>query len=148
PLGFQTDHVLNFVLTFPPNRYSGLSTTASFLQQTLNHIRAIPGVDSAASISTPPLTGMDARRPFLNPNEAAREAQTVQYRVITPDYFRVMRIPLRNGRFFDDGDRHGTREVVIINERLARRLWPHDAALGKTLNVADISKPEPREIVG
>jgi putative ABC transport system permease protein len=148
-LGFQTDHVLSFVLTLPPNRYSDLAKTAPFLAQMLAHIRAVPGVESAASISTPPLTGMDARRPYTIPGEPAADlADMVQYRVITPDYFRVMRIPLKSGRFFEDGDRQGSRDVVVINEKLARRLWPSGDAVGKTLNVADLATPEPREIVG
>ena len=72
----------------------------------------------------------------------------VQYRVISPDYFRAMRIPLRRGRFFDDRDRQGSRDVVIINEKLARRLWPNADPVGRSLNVGDMMKPEAREIVG
>src|SRR5207244_4266494 len=110
----------------------------------------VPGVESAASVSTLPLTGMDARRPYVNPNEPAinERQQMVQYRVITPDYFRAMRIPLRRGRFFDDRDRQGSRDVVIINEKLARRLWPDADPAGKSLYVGDMMKPEAREIVG
>jgi predicted permease len=149
-LGFQTDHVVTFMLTFAPNRYWGLPKNASFLQQMLTRIRAVPGVESAASISTLPLTGMDARRPYIHPGEpATTEAQQiVQYRVITPDYFRVMHIPLRSGRFFDDRDHEGARDVVIINEKLARRLWPNTDPIGKSLTVADLARPQAREIVG
>jgi len=147
--GFQTDHILSFVLSFPSNRYSSVAKTSSFLQQALFNIRTLPGVESAAAISTPPLSGMDARRPYVIPGEATADApQTVQYRVITPDYFRVMHIPLRSGRFFEERDRPGSRDVVIINQKLARRLWPGGDAIGKTINVADFAKPEPREIVG
>lgn len=148
-LGFQTDHILSFVLNFPSNRYSSVAKTSSFLEQALVNIRALPGVESAAAISTPPLSGMDARRLYVNPGEATADApQTVQYRVITAEYFRVMRIPLKSGRFFEEQDRQGSRDVVIINQRLARRLWPNGDAIGKTINVADFAKPEPREIVG
>jgi len=149
-LGFQTDHVMTFVLTFAPNRYSGLPKAASFLEEMVTRIRSVPGVESAASISTLPLTGMDARRPYVNPGEPAtnERQQMVQYRVITPDYFHVMHIPLRSGRFFDDRDRQGSRDVVIINEKLARRLWPNADPIGKSLKTADLAKPEQREIVG
>ena len=149
-LGFQTDHIVTLVLTFAPERYAGLLKTAPFLEQILAHIRAVPGVESAASISTLPLTGMDARRPYVAPDDqtTTERQAVVQYRVITPDYFQVMRIPLRSGRFFDGRDRQGSREVVIINERLAHRLWPQGEAIGKTLDVADLAQPEPREVVG
>lgn len=152
-LGFQPHGILSFVLQFPPNRYSGLPRTASFLEEMLTLIRAVPGVESAASISTPPLTGMDARRPYFDPSgptdqQKTDQYQTVQYRVITPDYFRVMNIRLKAGRFFDDRDRQGSRNVIIINEKLARERWPNTNPVGRTLNVADLARPEPREIVG
>jgi predicted permease len=92
---------------------------------------------------------MDARRLYFKAGEAAGDSpQTVQFRVVTPDYFRVMRIPVKAGRDFDEQDRQGSRDVLIINERFARRLWPNGDAIGKTLNVADFAKPETREIVG
>jgi putative ABC transport system permease protein len=72
----------------------------------------------------------------------------VQYRVITPDYFRAMSIPLKRGRFFDERDRLGSRDVIIINDKLARELWPDADPIGKILNVGDLRQPEPREIVG
>lgn len=149
-LGFHTDHVVTFVLTFAPNRYRSLPKAASFLEQILTRIRAVPGVESAASISTLPLTGMDARRPFVNPGEPTltEGQQTAQFRIVSPDYFRVMKIPLRSGRFFDEKDRQGSRDVAIINEKLAHRLWPNVDPVGKTLSVADMANPEPREIVG
>lgn len=148
-LGFQTGHVLSFVLNFPPNRYSSLAKTSAFLNETLTRLRALPGVESAAAISTPPLSGMDARRLYVTPGAAETDApQTVQYRVITPDYFRVLHIPLKAGRSFDQRDGPGSPGVVIINEKLARRLWPHGGAVGQMLNVADFAKPEPREIIG
>jgi putative ABC transport system permease protein len=148
-LGFQTDHILSFVLNFPSNRYSNVAKTSSFLEEALVNIRALPGVESTAAISTPPLSGMDARRLYVNRGEATADApRTVRYRVITAEYFRVMRIPLKSGRFFEEQDRQGSRDVVIINQRLARRLWPSGDAIGKTINIADFAKPEPREIVG
>jgi len=149
PLGLETGRVLSLVLNFPANRYPGLVNTSGFLEQTLDRIRALPGVASAAAISTLPLSGADARRPFIRPDQTNAEGpQTVQFRTITPDYFKVMRIPLKAGRYFDDQDRQGRRDVVIINEQLARQIWPDGDAVGKTLQVADWATPEPREVVG
>jgi putative ABC transport system permease protein len=149
-LGFQPHHVLSFVLQFPANRYPGLTRTASSLGQMLSGIREIPGVDSAAFISTLPLSGMDARRPYFKPDDPAGrdQQQMVQYRVITPDYFRAMNIPLKKGRFFDESDRQGSRDVVIISDKFARELWPDADPVGRMINVGDLMQPEPREIVG
>ncbi len=149
-LGFQTDHVLSFVIVLPSNQYSGVRQTSSFLQQALTHIEALPGVVSAAAINTLPLSGMDARRPFTIPEQpdSMRQRRVVQFRVITPEYFKTMRIPLRRGRLFDELDRMGSREVVIVSDALARRLWPNSDPIGRTINVADLGTVEPREVVG
>lgn len=149
--GFQTDHVLSFVIILPSNQYPRVSQTSSFLQQTLTHIDAIPGVVSAAAINTLPLSGMDARRPFTTPEEqpdSIGQQRIVQFRVITPQYFKTMRIPLRRGRFFNERDRMGSREVAIVSETLALRLWPNSDPIGRTINVADLGTVEPREVVG
>ncbi|OLE69893.1 MAG: hypothetical protein AUI36_04405, partial [Cyanobacteria bacterium 13_1_40CM_2_61_4] len=135
--GFQTDRVLASFLLLARNRYPDLVATSTFLEQVLAHLQGLPGVDSAGAISTLPLSGNDARRPFTVPGQSEPTGQQniSQFRLVTPDYFRAMRIPLRRGRLFEARDRKGTAEVVIINERLARRLWPNEDPVGKTILV-------------
>jgi len=149
-LGFQTDRVLASFLLLARNRYPDLLATSTFLEQVLAHLQGLPGVESAAAISTLPLSGNDARRPFTVPGQPKSTGQQniSQFRLVTPDYFRAMRIPLRKGRLFDERDRKGAPEVVIINERLARRLWPNEDPVGKSIFVPDMLEPEPRQIVG
>lgn len=62
---------------------------------------------------------------------------TANYRVATADYFHAMKIPLVHGRLFDDHDRGETIPVALINENLARRLWPNGNAIGSQLRVDD-----------
>jgi putative ABC transport system permease protein len=148
-LGFRTDNVLTGFFFLPMDRYSGLGERELFLQQLTARLRALPHVDGAATISTLPLTGADARRPYRIPGAPAREDQWTQYRVVTPQYFDVMDIPLRRGRFFNDRDRTGSSQVAIVNESLARRLWPGEDPIGKVLLVADTAPPaQTREVVG
>jgi putative ABC transport system permease protein len=59
-----------------------------------------------------------------------------------------MGIPLVKGRFFDERDRVGPPDVVIVSEGLARRLWPYSDPIGKILNVADLATLAPRQVVG
>jgi predicted permease len=148
--GFQTDRVLASFLLLARNRYPDLVATSTFLEQVLAHLQRLPGVDSAGAISTLPLSGNDARRPFTVPGQSEPTSQQniSQFRLVTPDYFRAMRIPVRRGRLFEERDRKGTAEVAIINERLARRLWPNEDPVGKTILVPDMLEPEPRQIVG
>lgn len=148
-LGFRTNNVLTGSFFLPMDRYRTLVERELFLQQLTARLRALPAVEGAAAISTLPLTGADARRPYQIPGLPAREDQWTQYRVVTPHYFRVMDIPLRRGRFFDDRDRTGSDQVVIINESLARRLWPDEDPVGKILLVPDMAPPaQARQVVG
>lgn len=77
-----------------------------------------------------------------------QQQRVVQFRVITPEYFETMRIPLRRGRLFNERDRAGSREVVIVSDSFARRLWPDSDPIGRTINVADLGTVQPREVVG
>ena len=71
-----------------------------------------------------------------------------QTRYISPDYFRAIGIPLRQGRFFSDQDRDNSVPVVIISEAMARRFWPGENPIGKRLTPSFHSQQGPREIVG
>jgi putative ABC transport system permease protein len=148
--GFQPERVLASFVLPARNRYAGSVATSSFLEQVLARIREVPGVQAAGAISTLPLSSNDARRPFKVPGqpELPDPQNIVQFRLVTPDYFRAMGIPLRSGRFFDERDRQGAAGVVIINEKLARRLWPNEDPVGKSIIVPDVGTPETRQIVG
>ncbi len=107
-------------------------------------------MEAAGAISTLPLSGNDARRTFSVPGQPdLPDPQNIaQFRLVTPDYFRAMGIPLRSGRLFDERDRQGAAGVAIINEKLARRLWPNEDPVGKSIIVPDMATPETRQIVG
>jgi putative ABC transport system permease protein len=67
--------------------------------------------------------------------------------VVAGEYFRAMRIPLRQGRVFTEADREGAPLVVVINEAMARRYWPGESPIGKRVRMG-FSERVPREIVG
>jgi putative ABC transport system permease protein len=146
-LGFRTDGVLTGVVVLPPNRYPGLEQAVAFLEPLVERLRATPGVEAAGLVSTLPLTGMNARRPYQALGLPDRD-QVADFRVATPQYVSAMGIPLRQGRLFDERDRAGAEGVVLINETLARRLWPGRDPVGQVLVVADMATPAPRKVVG
>jgi len=77
------------------------------------------------------------------------DAQTSQYRIASPDYFRAMKIPLSQGRPFDLHDNAGSVPVVLVNETMARRFWPNGDAVGAHITIDDNNVgPRPVEIVG
>jgi putative ABC transport system permease protein len=149
-LGFQTDRVAASFLLLAPNRYPDGNATTTFLEQVIARIKALPGIESAGAISTLPLSGNDARRPFTLPGqpEEAGRPNIARFRLVTPDYFQAMRIPLKRGRLFDERDRTGGAEVVIVSEGLARRFWPNEDPVGKIILVPDMQRPATRQIVG
>jgi putative ABC transport system permease protein len=148
-LGFRTDNIVSGFFVLPNDRYSSPVQRGLFLQQLTTRLDALPEVRGAAVISTLPLSGADARRPYRLPGESRREDQWTQYRVVSSRYFDVMSIPLRRGRVFDERDRSGGIEVAIVNEALARTLWPGEDPIGKKILVADAAPPaQEREVIG
>jgi putative ABC transport system permease protein len=63
------------------------------------------------------------------------------FRVVSPDYFRAMGIPLRRGRFFDSRDSTDSQPAVLINRRFADQYWPGQDAIGKRLKVGPVDSP-------
>jgi hypothetical protein len=80
---------------------------------------------------------------------SANDTHSANYRAATSDYFGAMKISLVKGRLLSDKDRGDTVPVALINETMARKLWPNEDAIGKQLKVDDNnSGPRPLEIVG
>jgi predicted permease len=145
--GFSTRDVLTAQLLLPRDRYASPEASGQFLKQLATTVARLPGVESAAAINTLPLTGFNALRPYGLPGRQPEE-RFGEFRLVTPDYFRAMSIPVRRGRVFDDRDRVGAPEVVVVNERLAQRLWPGLDPVGQTLSVGDFMTPSAKEVIG
>jgi predicted permease len=97
------------------------------------------------------LTGMSAHRSFSIPGQPAAhygQQPMAGLHIVTPHYFQAMGIRLLRGRYFDEHDRLGAAGVAIVNETLARRFFPNQDAIGKTISVPDAATPAVREIVG
>ena len=136
--GFGPDHLLTASLALPNEKYEDDALKAQFFKQVVERASGLPGVEAAAAISHLPLSGKEEIDGFsvegrTNPVEAA-QVQTADFRVITPDYFRAMRIPLLKGRFFTEQDRENTPYSMIIDESFARRFFPDEDPLGKRIN--------------
>ncbi len=150
--GFQPDHLLTMHISLAPARYDTDVKQRSFYEQLMPRIEALPGVRNAAISLTLPMTtwvGMPVQAAAgvpLKLNE--RPIGTLQF--ISPEYFRTMRIPLKRGREFTAHDNVSSAPVVIIDESLARRLWPQypngPDPVGQYL-LAGLNHP-PKQIVG
>jgi hypothetical protein len=149
--GFDTSNALTMSVVLTPSRYSEPHQMLAFFDRALVQIRAVPGVVSVGTTTTIPLAGGGSTQPFTvegRPAGTIAEQPMAQTRYISPDYFRAIGIPLRQGRFFSDYDRDKSVPVVIISEAMARRFWPGENPIGKRLTPSFHSEQGAREIVG
>jgi putative ABC transport system permease protein len=148
--GFDAHNVLTIRLTLPRARYARNEQQVAFLKDVLERVSQVPGIRSAGLTSTLPLSGGPATdfeiegRPFVDPGAVP----SADIRIVDPNYFRTMSIPLRAGRSFTDRDVSNSTTVMVINEDMARRFWPNEEPLGKHVTMKDWGPPLTGEIVG
>jgi putative ABC transport system permease protein len=138
--GLRTDHVLSMRLSLPASAYQKSQQIVSFYDRVLDQIKSLPGVEAVAVTDALPLSGNDndtmmeiENRPF----DEKGLAMSSDFRVVTPDYFRVIGAQLRRGRIFSEADREGAPLVALINESIARNHWPNDDPIGKRIRLLD-----------
>ena len=147
--GFAKDRVLALQVFLPRNLQQPEKMT-NFFDQTLDRVAAVPGVETAALVSSPPFIKFEQDVPFTIeglPAPSKGKEPSAYYTEVSADYPGVMSIPLRRGRFFTKFDKPDSAPVVVINETMARRYFGNQDPLGKKL-VMMFDPPEPREIVG
>jgi putative ABC transport system permease protein len=133
--GFRAEHVLAADLRLPSWKYRG-ETVAAFFDLALTRLRGLPGVEEVAAVSALPLTGVEGSTGVLlegAPEMNPAERPSVHHRAATPDYFAAMGIPLLRGRAFTARDDARAPKVAVVNDTLARRLWPGQDPLGRRL---------------
>ena len=148
-LGFSPERVLTMRVVLPRSKYAeplGMSkqwksidwavrpTVSAFLQQALQRIEALPGVESAAVINHMPMSGHRWNHGLDIIGSPAQPEPEAEKRLVTPGYFGTMGIRLIEGRLFTAQDAEvGATGVAIVNRAMARRYWPHKNAVGKRL---------------
>jgi predicted permease len=136
PLGFDPAGVLTARLRLSTREYPTLEARARFHEQLAERLRLVPGVDAVAIANKVPTVENPRRDGFSIEGAPPTDAQPyVAYASVSDDYFRTLRIPLRQGRTFDPSDRAGAPATVVISESLARRYWPAGNALGSRIRL-------------
>jgi predicted permease len=133
--GFRSDHLL-LATVYPALQGYDQAHTDAFYNDLLQHVRALPGVRSAAMGAVVPL-GFDNQQngvsiPGYQPGP--NELMSLDFNVVGPDYFQAMGIRLLQGRGFTDRDDADGRPVLVINEHMANRFWPGQSAIGKIVH--------------
>ena len=152
-LGIAADRLVLLELYMPPDRFVDRLQRAQFLDAAMTQLEAVPAVAAVTPVNAAPFTdrGWDLPR-ITAEGQSADEATanpSLHLESIHANYFSTFQIPIVRGRAFSNADRDGSVRVAIVSEDLARRLWPHDAAVGKRLKMGPAdSKAGWLEIVG
>ena len=153
-LGFDTQHVITFKNAFTDQQTQSSSSLAERLIELTSRLEAIPGVSSAAAVTSLP-TQLVADLPFdvvgrsKNGQDATGDAS---YMPITPHYFDALRIPLLSRRSLSLTDTHGAAPVLLVNQQFVRTYFARENPIGRHIQIGAMMGPgyeDPvREIVG
>jgi putative ABC transport system permease protein len=144
--GFDAQNVLTFQLALNGERYKTTNQAAAFYKDALERINSLPGVEAAAVTSTLPLNAQ-----FNMPVTFADRpdnVQSAQFRFITEDYFRAMKINVRQGRAFTEADKAGAQPVIIVNEAFVQRFFKEKNPFEQQLSIGRNKLDELRQVVG
>jgi putative ABC transport system permease protein len=132
--GFDSSNVLTMQLSAPYSKFSKAEQIADLYDRVMARLRSISMVRSAGLVTdiflsaTPNSGTFTVEGKALPPLEQGIEATMDS---VSPDYFRVLRVPLMAGRFIDERDQAVSTPVALINETMARRYWPNEDPIGK-----------------
>lgn len=154
--GFDPDGVVTFALSLPAAKYPATANLEAFVSTLLSRLEAEPGVESAAVAMGLPFTSdLNAVTGFRRADQPEPESASMpsaSLRIVSADYFKTMRIPIRSGRLFDGRDTASASEVVLINERAAQRFFAGVNPIGQQILVsAHLSRDArsgPKTVVG
>src|SRR5262245_40276273 len=137
PPGFEAKGAAAAFVAVPTTRYKTAGQQSGFFEQVIERLKANPAVTDAAAVQGLPLSGFNPRAPYSvagQPILPLPQRPIAGFSVVSEDYFRLMRISFVEGRPFTADDREGAVPMAaIINESLAKKLFPGESALGKRL---------------
>jgi predicted permease len=134
--GFDAQHIVKADISLPQFQYSTPQQWAAFSEELLARIQSDPGLQDSAVVVPRPIADRNVNLPFDivgNPRSSAGSSRTADYVSVSPDYFRVMRIPLLAGRFFNPHDISSAPHVSIISEAMARLYFSGQNPIGKVI---------------
>ncbi|MDR3700121.1 MAG: ABC transporter permease [Candidatus Sulfopaludibacter sp.] len=146
--GFQTGHILTSQVALSPKVMASPPAIRLAYQQMVGRVAATPGVQAAAITSVIPLGDSDSEIPFwtgAGPQPAPDRMTSAMFFIVTPDYPAVMQFPLGRGRFFSEHDTLGSPQVAVIDEVMAKHVFPGQDPIGRQINLIVVG---PVQIIG
>ena len=137
-MGFDRSNVLTFHVVLPEAKYRDKDRIRGYYEQVLRNIQALPGVESAACVTSLPSGWTWNWIPFTaegKPPASPADMPSAISQVVTPEFFRTLRVRLRQGRLLSDQDGADAPPVVVISETMAHQNWPDQNPLGKHIQL-------------
>jgi predicted permease len=134
--GFDPTRVITMRLSPPVDRYPDEPQKTAYYEAVMERVRGVPGVDAAGGINVLPMTNRRMSAEYSTPDHPVVPGTPAPYasiRAITRGYFQAMGIPLLAGRLRRDSDGSEAPAVGLINETMARKLWPDEDPVGKEI---------------
>ena len=147
PLGFNPNGVLSMSIAMPGARYQPPDRITRFCEQIIERIKTLPGVTAAAFCTNAPFTPNEWDSSFHitgTPADPPGREPVSEMSIVSPDYFRVLEMPMLQGRTFNSQDLAGRSLVMIIDERAAQRFFPGQDPIGKQID-DPVTVGEPNE---
>jgi predicted permease len=148
-LGFHSDHLLTMRTALGPKAKDPVKST-DYLDRVLAQVNVLPGVESAAFVSTLPFQSIGNTRGFMVDGRPIDQEYSPDalFRVGSVNYLETIGVKLTEGRLFTASDRNESAPVLIVNETLARHYWPKESAIGHHISFGSPNGRISRTIVG
>jgi len=149
--GFNPNQLLTASVRLPYKKYPEGDQAGRFFRDAIARVRQIPGVRSASAVNFLPFAGPGAATGFNvagRPTPLPGQWPTLDVRVCEGNYFHTMGIPIIKGRTFSEREEVVKSHVVIVNETLAREIFPDEDPIGKRLYIQMMNDPPACEIIG
>lgn len=144
--GFERDHLVTLWTYLPPARFARPADVIAAYRGMRAEVSSLPGVVAVSQASAGPLFGGRETDGFVDAARPAAEPVTARWYDVGPDYFQVLGLGVGRGRSLTVEDRSGGAGVVVVNQTLARRMWPGREALGQ--QIRDKRGGDPMRVVG
>jgi len=143
--GFRVDNLLTMNIVLPEPKYQEPERRSAFYRELVQRVEALAGVRSAAVTTSLPLYSQGNSIVVVfegRPDPKPGQEPIIVTRIISPEYFDTMGIPLLKGRQLTEQDKRTSPRVVVVSEAMARRYWPNEDVIGKRIALGKVKKPE------
>ena len=143
--GFNPHNVLTIELTMTGERYKDKIAVLAAYRELWMRLESLPSVTAAGAVTSLPLSQMFAWGPITVERRVPPPGEkfiNADVRMVSGHYFQAMDIPLRKGRLFQDDDVAGKPLVAIVDDYMARQLWPDQDPIGKRLHIGGINETD------